>query len=272
MSDQTDNLAGLISPFGLSPEEGRIWLLLGEKGTMSALQLSRNLHLGRTKVYRILDKMITSNLVSQKMDDMGAKFMASSFKELEMLLTKREAETAALRESLPMIYGQLETHWGQGAGKSKVLYYTGLSGLEQVTWNSLSAKNELRIYEVEQDMTAFLPDKFSEKIREELVFNKIKTLQLTNKKHIEPYTKVVELVRKWWEVRYLDPKELGLGFECLIYNDVVAFYNFSGEEKFCVEIHNERLAQMQRQLFDFVWRKAEKMKIVSDEGEAILVQ
>lgn len=268
MSEQTDTIGLQLTDFGLSPEEAKIYLHLGRKGTMSALQTSRELHVARTKVYRILDKLIAKQLVSIQLDDQGKKFVANSYEQLKLLVTKKEAEAARLREELPGTFKQLAEVWGKGERVSKVLYYTGPAGLEQVTWNSLRAKGVLRIYEVGESMTTFLDQKFAEKVREELVERGIRTLQLTNKRRIEPYTKVAKMVRELWEVRYVDPKKLNLQFECLIYNDVFCLYQFSGEEQFCVEVYNEKLAAMQKQLFDFVWNEAERMKILSDEGEA----
>ena len=268
MSEQTDNLLSRLQLLGLSEEEARIYLLLVGKGSLSALQVSREIHLARTKVYRILDNLIAKKLVTVQLGDWGKKFSANSYRELELLVKEKEYEAQKLKAELPLLFQQMGELWGSGQARSKVKYYSNTDGLEQVTWNSLNAKEPLRIYEVEQDMSVFLDPGFSEKIREELVFNKITTLQLTNKKHIEPYTKIAELVKKFWEVCYLAPKELEIKFEVLIYNDVVAMYNFKGEDKFCVEIYNENLAQMQKQLFDFVWEKARKMKIIGEHGEA----
>lgn len=268
MSEQTDNIAKILTPFGISEEEAKIYLILAQKGVLSALQISREIGMARTKVYRILDKLLENKLVTVQMGDNGQKFEANSYSQLELLLKEREAETEKLRLNLPTIINQLGSIWGQGSQHSKVLYYTGLSGLEQVTWNSLRAQKYLRIYEVGQDMTAFLDPKFSEKVREELVNRQITTLQLTNKKHILPYTKVPRLAKEFWEVRYLDPKKLALNFEMLVYNDVLALYNFQKEDQFCIEIHNQNLATTQIQLFDFIWQTAKKMKTLDSNGEA----
>lgn len=162
--------------------------------------------------------------------------------------------------------------WATGQGKSKVLYYTGIEGLEQITWNSTRAKDTLRIYEIGQDMTAFLDPTFSEKIRQELLENQVFTKQLTNKKNILPYTKIGELVKNFWEVRHIDSRELEMQFEGLIYNNVFCLYNFREKDQFCVEIYNEKLAQMQKQLFDFIWAKAKKLTILNDFGEAKLAE
>lgn len=268
MSDQTDRFITLLHPFGLTSEEIRVYLALASKSPQSALAISREIHLARTKVYRILDKLVEKNLVSVQLDDQGKKFVANSYQELGLLVRQKESEVERLRHELPAVFAQIAGIWGKQGEGSKVLYYSGTSGLEQVTWNSLRAKGELRTYEIEQDMDAFIQPKLAEKIREELVEREITTLQLTNKTHILPFTRVALLPNKFWEVRYLNPKELTMRFECLIYNNVFVVYNFKGKDQFCVEIYDEKLAAMQKQLFDFVWSKAKKMKILNDRGEA----
>ncbi len=270
MSDQTDSLTSLLTPFGLSIEEAKIYLFLAQNGTLSALSVSRAVHMARTKVYRILDKLVEKQLVHISLDDMGKKYGANSYKELELLLKEKEAEVEKLKQTLPFTMEKLAQVWATGQVKSKVLYHTGIDGLKQITWNSTRAHDILRIYEVEQDMTAFLTPAFSEKIRQELVDNRIFTRQLTNKKHILPYTKISQIVKNFWEVRFVESKQLGMQFECLLYNDVFVLYNFSGKDQFCVEIYNEKLASMQKQIFDFIWNKASKMKIINEQGEAVV--
>lgn len=268
MSDQSDNNIKLLTPFGLSEQEAKIYLLLVRKGVLSALTISREIHMARTKVYRILDKLLAKNLVTVRLDDMGKKFEVGSYKELEFLVAEKETEAAKLKNDLPMVFNQLAVLAGHGSGESKVLYYTGIEGLKQITWNSLRTKEVLRIFE-RSSMNEFMDKNYAEKMRERFVENDVHTHQLTNLKHMEAYTKNAEHVKRT-EVRHLDPAEMEVVFEMLVYNDVVAIYNFTDEDKFGVEIYNDKLAKMQKQLFDYIWKKAKKMRIVNDRGEAVL--
>lgn len=268
MSTQTDSLAQLLSPFGLLPEEARVYLFLLENEFLSALLLSRKLRMGRTKVYRILDKLTEKGLVNRKLDDMGLKFGANSYKQLELLVNQKEEELVTLKKTASTVFEQLAAITAQASGKSKVLYYSGKDGLKQVTINTLRARERLFIYEVGQDMTGFIEPHESEKIREELVAERISTYQLTNAKEIKPYTKVKELVRKHWECRYISPDDLDIEFEVVIYNDVYVLYTFHEQDVFCVEIYNEQLARMQKQIFQYLWARSKKLTILNNEGWA----
>ena len=271
MSDQTDILTRTLARFGLTTEEAGIYLCLLETGAKSALELSRNLHMARTRVYRLLDKLGERGLVTQKFASLGLKFTASPYKQLELLLAERQSELESIKAALPALYAQLGMMSVQTAG-SKVLYHHGVDGLKHVTWNSLRARGKLLIYEVSASMTAFLPQEFSEKVREELVTNKIHTLQLTNIAHMSPWTKVKDAAGTYWTPRFIAPKELLIKSEVLIYNDVTAIYHYLNNDIFCVEIVNADLAHMQSQIFDFIFRHATPMKKIGTYGEAKIVQ
>src|SRR3989344_1475509 len=266
MSEQTDKLTIQLEQFGLSEEEAKIFLLLIEKGYTTALQLSRKLHIARTKVYRLLDKLYEKGLVNRKHDDVGFKFGANSHKRLEMLILEKEAEIERLKKTAPSIFSELTTLERKSKGESKVLYYSGIEGLKQVTWNSIQAKGELCTMEL-SNMSGFLDQTFAEKVREEMVSRKINIRQLSNLPHMDSYTKVKGVV-DYWECRYLDPKLLTIEFEMLIYNNVYAIYNYQNNDIFCVEIYNQELSDMQKQLFDYIWKTAKPMKVLSPEGEA----
>ncbi|MBU1868498.1 hypothetical protein KJ608_03505 [Patescibacteria group bacterium] len=270
MSEQTDKLIGLLNKFDLSDEESRIYLYLLGAGASTALKISKETHLGRTKVYRLLDNLYEKKLVDQTLGSRGIIFEAGSPEKLHLLLLERRSVITELEGLLPYLVNELENVVPVESGEGKVLYFKGGDGLKQVTWNSLRAERELLIYEMVTDMSAFLDQSFAEEIREEIVKRRIKVKQITNLERIPPYTDVTEKVRKYWEPRYIDPKVLRLSYEVLIYNDVVAMYNVRGKDFFCIEIHDKNLAKMQRQLFKFVWQSAKKMTIVNDRGEAVL--
>jgi sugar-specific transcriptional regulator TrmB len=268
MSTQSDSLITLLEPFGLSSEESRIYLILLEKGVLSALQISRELKIGRTKVYRLLDKLEERGLVSNKFDELGFKFAANSPTVLKIQLLKKEKEHETLKESFPLVLKELEKVMGKGKLSSKVLYYSGVKGLEQVTYNSSQAKGNLRIFEM-ADMSAFLDYGFCEKVRREFVKNKVNVNELTNLKKMPAWTKVTDFVRDYWKCRYIDSKQLEMRFEILIYNNVYAMYQYREKDIFCVEIYSDYLASMQKQIFDYLWVNAKPMRVLNNEGEAV---
>lgn len=270
MSAQPDKLQKLLSIYDFTEDESSVYLNLLKKERSSALEISKDLKIPRTRVYRVLEKLIEKGFVKEEIKDYGTKFVAESYEKLSYLIDEKEKELNELRKVMPDLFYQLAMLKLQSKEDYRVLYYRGVEGLKQVTWNSLNSKGLFRIYEI-NDMNAFLDKKFAEKVRMEFAKRKIKVHQLTNLKEIKDFTEIENHV-KFWTPRYVDPDELEMKFEILIYNDVYCMYSYDEEKKdiFCVEIHNSRLAKMQKQLFDFVWLKANKMKVVSKRGSSKL--
>ena len=172
-----------------------------------------------------------------------------------------------LLESAPELTVKLQSLEAMSDPRSKVIYFEGLEGLKQVSYNWTRAKDIVRVFEMER-LSDFLPFDFAEDVRRQYVARKIQTRDLTNKPSFSGFTDVVELVKTYSKIRYLDPSLLRISFEVLIYNDVYATYSYQNGQIFCVEIHNPELAAMQKQLFDFIWAGAERMKVLDDRGAA----
>lgn len=260
----------IVTQFGLSDDEARVYLLLLKEGFDTALSLSKKLQIGRTKVYRLLDKLMARELVEMKLDDRGMKFGAARPEKFELLLTEKELELQNLKSQLPGVIESLQSVALQASNESKVLYYTGVDGLKQVSFNSTRTRGILRVFEAEH-MSEFIAPTIAEKIRQQYVDNHVFIRDLTNKTSGVGYTAVTELIKSHNEVRHISPTVLDIQFEALIYNDVYVTYSIKGNEIFCVEMYNQQLADMQKQLFDFVWDKAQKMKFVDDRGGVELV-
>lgn len=271
MSEQTDNLILLLTPLGFKEEDARIYLLLRESSSLTALQISRNLELPRTRVYRILDNLLKLGLVVSHLDSRGQRYEAADHEQLEALVAQKEFEAKTFKRNLEVLEEQLSHLPNMSNKSSKVLYYQGVEGLKQVTWNSLKAKGELLTMEV-SDMNAFLDKAYAEDMRLRFIDNKVKIRTLTNAAKIPPWTAVAhEMVEKYWTIRHIPEKHMRINFEILIYNDVYALYRYQGKDIFCVEIYNKELAEMQRQVFEFMWRSAKRFKVLNNKGEAVLL-
>ncbi|MFA6518322.1 MAG: helix-turn-helix domain-containing protein [Candidatus Shapirobacteria bacterium] len=268
MSEMTDNDVKLLKPYGLEAEETLIYLYLLENSELSALKISRGVKMPRTKVYRLLDKLIEKRLVVQELESTGFKFRGSDPSELGRMVSRKENEIVDLREMLPEVIKRLESKLGVSRGGSKIKYYRGTKGLSQVNWNLLEAKGEILSFEV-ATADAYMPQAEAEKLRRALVEGKILTRTITNKEKIEPFTKVTELVEKWWEIRNVTTEVLDIKADTFIYNDIFAVCNYlENGNVFCFELENKLVAQMQRQMFEVMWKTARKMRLIGNEGRA----
>lgn len=269
MSGRADNNIEMLRNFGLNEDEAGLYHYLCKNGSSTALLISRQIHVGRTKVYRMLDKLIELGLAEQIVESRGFMFRATDFSRLKTIITEKKLQLQNAEAMLPDLIESLKPDMAEDK-KQRVVYLKGEDVYKQVTWNSLKAKGKLFIFEMVSDMSSLMDRSFAEEVRRELVKRRIHVHQITNFKHLEHYTDVTELVEKYWDVKYIDPKVLNLSYEVLIYNDVVAMYNLRGKDVFCVEVHDANLAAMQKQLFAYIWRTAQPMVKVGSHGEARL--
>jgi DNA-binding MarR family transcriptional regulator len=269
MSEKLDTTISLLTQFGVSELEAKVYLeILSGRGD-TALSIARSLRLARTKVYRLLDNLLVKKLIITRAGERGMRFVATAPEGLEFLILDRENELSKLKQTLPTLKSELSLLRGPSP-KSQALYYHGLEGLKQVTYNSLKAKDELLTYELET-MNAFLSRGWAEDFRVKFVANHIHTRSLVNSTKMAAWTDVTEMVKNYWEMRHVDPQGKPFQFEILIYNDVYCMYRYTGGDIFCVEIHSQELADMQRQLFEIIWSGARKFKVLDSHGTAKLI-
>lgn len=264
MSEQTDNISNLLLPYGLSSEEIEVYLYLLKNQYSTALHLSRKIRMARTKVYRILDKLIAKQLVEQKLESRGMNFGATHPDRFKVLVTEKEMQVETLKQNLSTVVERLTAFAGLHGKESKVLYYTGEEGLKQVSYNSTRAKGNLRVFEVSH-LSDFLDQDYAEYLRKQYVANQVLCQDLTNLSRISKFTENKTLIDKYSQYRYIPESQLKIEFETLIYNDVYCTYTYSGNEIFCIEIYNDQLASMQKQLYDFVWTQAMPMEWRGDQ-------
>lgn len=141
---------------------------------------------------------------------------------------------------------------------NQIVSYSGREGLLKVTLNSLKAKGELLVFESSfASLNAMFSKSEAEEIRHEFVKRNVKVRELTNQAYYEPYTGIPDFEKKVMNIRYINPTKLKIKVESLIYNDVVAIY-VPKEDGFCLEIYSKELANQQRQLFEFIWKQADR--------------
>jgi sugar-specific transcriptional regulator TrmB len=265
-----DEIGSIIKNLGFSEEEARLYLHLNEHGVSTALELSRELKIPRSSVYRYLENMQKCGLVEEILNGKTRTFVSTDPGNFAMLIKNREAEIERQKILSDELIKILENKTPRTSIKTDVKHYNGIDGLKQITWNSLKARGALRILEIEE-MDKIFDYGFSEKVRQEFVRREVTVHELTNQKSFNAWTKIQRFYEEFWKCRYLDPKILRIDSEVLIYNDVYALYGYKDEEIWGVEIYNQNLAKMQKQNFDAYWKMAKRMK-VSEGGASKVVK
>lgn len=265
MSTKPDNLPDQLTAFGLTLDESNTYLFLLKNGSLSPLELSRNLKISRSTVYNLCQSLVAKGLASATGKSYSTRYQANSYRQLEILVKQKKSEIQSLEDSLPPLLSQLAGISLNKFQDSQIIRYQGIEGLRQVTWNSTRAQDTLRVFEV-ASMAAFLDFDFSERVRLEFLRQHLKhSRQLSNQTQIPAWTNITDFV-DIWECRYLDPAEIKTQMEIIIYNDVVAMYQYQRQSIFCLEIYDQDLSDTLKQFYDFIWTRAKRMRLLNPRG------
>lgn len=254
-----------LNKIGLNRDQSRLYIELWTKGPKTVVQLSRHLSLGRNVIYRLLEELENKNLISKKERSKGAIFEALNYKNLKLIVDKRREKFEKSKNTLAELFEEFTTLKSASKVSSNVIHYHGIEGLKQVNWNLVDTKGMYRVYEVTR-LSNYLDEKFAERLRNEWLRRKIHSRDLTNEKKVKTYTNIIEFMEKYSEYRHIDPEVLKIDTEVYIYNDVVTVLQYDAlkydpKSIFCVEIHNQALASMQKQIYDVLWDIAKPIEI-----------
>jgi len=241
---------------GLSEIESELYLHLLEKGAMTPLQLSREIGINRTKIYRVLDLLSKKKLIEESLTERGKKFKAAKPSNLELMINAEEEQlrskkgvaedTIKLLSQLP-----LQSHIG-----FEVIHHKGISGLEQMLWNELKAQ-EVCLFATDK-VDALVGKNFAKLHRKEVFERNIKYKEIGNKSitdnsNVTMYNKVCS-PKKLYEYRRIPESILRVRDGIVVYNDTLAIYNWLDKEYVGIEIVNKPLAETTKQIFWHFWK------------------
>jgi len=254
-----------MTELGFSPEEAVLFCHLYERGTKTALQLSRELKLPRTRVYRILESLLEKGFLNELVEYNSRRFETASLKRFDHLLTQKQTELADLQRTIPFIKDQFNNLPQYTGPESKIVRYRGLTGVEQINWNSTKAHGTLHIFEQAQQLERWLPHSKAERLREEFHANGVKVKQILSVSEIPDYTQITGHVDDTTS-RYINPKIMALSSDLIIYDNVVASYSQSNSDIFGVELYDQFISSILKQMFMHFWQKAKRMQKISPYG------
>ena len=244
-----------ISKLGIGEEGARIYIVLTQKTGQSAQTIARKTAIPKTTVYRRLEELKKFEIVEEQVEEYKKVFTAAPPDLLNLLVIKREQEVKELRAQLPQITQLLAGQNKNFDPGTKVLFYRGVDGIQQMNWNALKTKGELCGYTYrawEELVGENFVDKFLDDYSR-LDFS-IKEIYSDEFLKTRDYNKRPGGLWPRWQGRYIKPEILDINHQMDIYNDVVAIYNWHEGDSFGVEIHNQKVAKMQRQIFNVLWQ------------------
>lgn len=258
MLNDTTAVRSYFAKLGLEQEIADIYLALHTYGPQNISELSRNSGVERTRIYRLIDTLLSSNLVEVESHYKRGVIKAAPIANINILISQREQELKSLQDELGLIEQVLGRN-SLSSPSTRVQFYRGPEGVKQMYWNETKATTEI-ISILHENMQTQTNSRFFERWVEACNQNDLAFRGIVGDEFIASqkqwYDSHNNEKLKNWEQRYVSKEVFAILHGMMVYDDVVAYFNWKDHEIFGVEIHNREIAGSQRQLFNLLWDKA----------------
>lgn len=259
MADDTQVLRAYFLKLGLEPEVADLYLALHAYGPQTISELSRHSKVERTRIYRLIDVLTEVNLIEVETHYKRNILKAAPVSNLQILLSKKEDDLRMLRAELAGLQKTLHAS-SESTAPTKVQFYKGIEGLKQMFWNQTRADTENLsiLYENMQNRTK---STFFERWVRTCNERGIHYRSLIGDHFLQTqkqwYATRDNERLEYWEARFVPKEIFGITHSTIIYNDVVAYYNWHKGNLFGIEVYNQEIADAQRTFFEMLWQQSQ---------------
>jgi sugar-specific transcriptional regulator TrmB len=250
-----------FAKLGLDAEIADIYLSLHSHGPQTISELSRSSRVERTRIYRLVDKLLASNLIEVESHYKRGVIKAAPIANLHILINEKEQELKSLQDELGLIEQVLARN-SLSSAATRIQFYQGREGIRQMLWNELEAKSEILGYNyriLDEGTNKKIMGRWTEEFEKRKLQSRIITSNdfSTNQHDGQPpLGEVIGLRVKGINYRYIALSDFTITHSCYIYDSVVAYYHWKDNEIFGIEIYNLEIAGAQRQFFEIIWEKS----------------
>ncbi len=250
-----------FAKLGLDREIADIYLSLHTHGPQSISELARTSRVERTRIYRLIDKLLASNLIEVESHYKRGIIRAAPIANLNILINEKEQELKSLQDELGLIEQVLARN-SLSSPNTRVQFYHGPEGIRQMLWNQLKAKTEIVGYNY-QVLDVPAGPNFMRHWREEFERRSLHMRLVFGDEFVRSWVRATPKAEN-----VSDGRIRGITYNCVssdvfpithtceTYDNVVNYYNWKDSEIFGFEIHNKDIADTQRQFFEMIWRKS----------------
>lgn len=257
-----------FAKLGIEPEIANIYLALRTYGPQSLLQLARNSKIERTRLYRLIDTCRDYHLIEIQEEYKRKTYKAAPISNLQIALARKEQELSDLEKELLELQ-EIYQPAASAPPLTHVQFFRGTEGVKQMYWNQTKARTESLsiLFENMQNRTnlAFFERWVARCNERDMHARSIVSDHFLTTQHNWYQTNTNEKL-KHWEGRHLPDEILPITHSMVVYDDVVAYYNWKDGEIFGLEIYNQEIADTQRNLFEMLWKQG---RPIPGHGESL---
>jgi len=252
-----------LQTLGIDRDLIEVYIVLCARGPQTISELSRNAGVDRVQLYRMMNRLQATSLVEIESRYKRYIIRPASIDNIRMLLRKKEQELSQLKDALPVIEQALASPCTMSS-QTRVHIFKGAEGIRQMLWNQLKASGEIvgYNYSIFEDiagnnfMNNWVREFETRRLRCRLVFGD--EFETTWQANVEKYYGEESTKQRVRGMDYfhLSPEVFKITHSCDVYDGVVAYYHWEGGDIFGAEIHNPRIADSQRQLFELLQKQS----------------
>ena len=259
MDSSSATIRTYFAKLGLAREIADLYLTLYTHGPQTISELSRNSGVERTRIYRLIDTLMESNLVEVESHYKRGVIKAAPIANLHILITQKEQELQSLQDELGLIE-QILARNSLSSPSTRVQFYRGAEGTKQMFWNETRAKSVADCM-LHQNMQIKTNSRFFERWVEACNQKGIRFRGIICDNFLDSqkawYGKHQNERLQHWDERYVPDDIFRITHGTVIYDDVTAYFNWKDNEIFGIEIYNQEIADTNRQLFQLLWNVAQ---------------
>ncbi|HEV7453754.1 MAG TPA: helix-turn-helix domain-containing protein [Candidatus Saccharimonadales bacterium] len=259
MVTDTSAIRNYFARLGLATEVADVYLALHANGPQTISELSRTSNVERTRIYRLIDTLLSSSLIEVESHYKHGVIKAAPIANLHILLAQKEQELKSLQDELGLIEQVLARN-SLSSPATRVQFYHGPAGTKQMFWNETRSKTEV-LSVLYQNMQIKTNSTFFERWvalcnERNLTFRSIISDTFIASQEAWYNAHKNERLQNW-EGRYVTAGVFPITHSMVIYDNVVAYYNWKDNEVFGIEIYNQDIGDAQRILFETIWAKSQ---------------
>lgn len=246
-------LKQILQEIGLNNNEAGTYLLLLKFDSVTVTQLSRSSSIHRVSLYGVLESLAQKGLASSYKKAGKTFFSAADPKHLLTYLDRERDEQVVrlntlrgqIEESLPEFQSTTRRH----GTKPKVRFYEGEKGMREAYEDTLTAKEPIVAYAnvetMHEGLPHFFPQYYARRSKARVA---IRAIMPVNTLSIERAKQDQKELR---QSRFLPP-DVTFSPEVNIYNDKMLVASW--KEKMAIIIESKELADLQKALFEELWK------------------
>lgn len=254
-----------LNQLDYSKDAIEIYLSLIKNGPSTLLRISKDSRVERTKLYRLVDQFIQNGVVEEVPAYKQKTIKAVDLSAIEILVKEKEARAISLARTLPVFSKAVRGFAKNNIPDVNVVYYRGIEGMKQMIWHVTRCKGLFRTYSC-QFWNELVGDKFTLNINREMNARHFKVHDLYSDQYIKYKEEWMATRGKkpsgdwsFWKAHFIPEKYVKINQNIDIYNDIVAYSHWDKGEMFGVEIQNQRVADMQKQVHDVLWKMSKRV-------------